>query len=99
MHRSTERILTSHVGSLIRPAHLRKLYAEAAAGGEQPKRAYADALRTAVADVGRRQSEGGVDIVSDGEFGKSSWAAYVLERITGFEQPPGRLTPVTWLGS
>jgi 5-methyltetrahydropteroyltriglutamate--homocysteine methyltransferase len=99
MQRSTERILTSHVGSLIRPARLRELGAEAATGSDDDKRAYADALKNAVADVVQRQAEAGVDIVSDGEFGKSSWAAYVLERITGFEQQPGRLTPVAWLGS
>jgi 5-methyltetrahydropteroyltriglutamate--homocysteine methyltransferase len=99
MQRSTERILTSHVGSLIRPTDLRELGAKAATGSEQDKRAYADRLKTAVADVVQRQARAGVDVVSDGEFGKSSWAAYVLERITGFERQPGRLTPLTWLGS
>ena len=44
------------------------------------------------------QVEAGIDIVNDGEFGKSSWANYVLERITGFEPRPQTLRPVYWLG-
>jgi len=99
MHRSTHRILTSHVGSLIRPLDLLELGEAAATGSDTDRRAYAEALRSAVADVVQRQAQAGVDVISDGEFGKSSWAAYVLERITGFERQPGRLTPLAWLGS
>jgi 5-methyltetrahydropteroyltriglutamate--homocysteine methyltransferase len=45
----------------------------------------------------RRQIEAGVDIVNDGEYGKSSWANYVLERLTGFEARPDRCsTPSGW---
>jgi len=81
---STERILTTHVGALQRPTELtRALVAardDAAAASEQ--------LRNAVADVVRTQAEVGIDIVDDGEYGKSIWQWYVTERLTGFERRP-----------
>ena len=46
----------------------------------------------------KKQAAIGLDIVSDGEFGKSSWSNYVLDRITGFEIRPHQLRPVQWLG-
>jgi 5-methyltetrahydropteroyltriglutamate--homocysteine methyltransferase len=51
-----------------------------------------------VAEVVRKQAEAGLDVINDGEFGKSSWAAYVLERISGFELRPDRPIPLNWLG-
>ena len=97
MKRSDERILTTHVGSLIRPPELLKLAAAARESpAEQPK--YDDALRQATADVVKRQAEAGVDIVNDGEYGKSSWANYVLARLTGFEPRPDKLYEAVWLG-
>lgn len=59
---------------------------------------YAERLRKAVADVVRRQIEAGIDIVNDGEFGKDSWATYVLGRISGFELRPDQIRAVEWLG-
>ena len=59
---------------------------------------YETVLREAVIEVVRQQAEAGIDIVSDGEFGKSSWAAYVLERITGFELQRERNRPVELAG-
>ena len=92
MKRSSERILTTFVGSLIRPPELREFFS----GKEAPdKQKYAETLRSSVADAVRRQAEVGLDVVSDGEFGKSNWASYILDRVTGFElrpAPPG--TPV-----
>src|SRR5215469_8903215 len=112
MQRSEKRILTTHVGSLIRPKELLELTQTPVEGGqvsrvsrgleyarEPDDPAYRDVLGAAVKDVVRRQAEAGVDVVSDGEFGKSSWAAYILERITGFEKQPNRLSPLSWLGS
>ncbi len=55
-------------------------------------------LARAVADVVRRQREVGVDIVNDGEFGKSSWASYILQRISGFEIREDVRMPLRWLG-
>lgn len=97
MKRSEHRILTTHVGSLIRPQELRDLAAAASASPEN-KQKYEEGLRKAVADVVQRQAKAGIDIVSDGEFGKSSWANYILERVTGFEHRPEQLHPVHWLG-
>jgi 5-methyltetrahydropteroyltriglutamate--homocysteine methyltransferase len=97
MKRSENRILTTHVGSLIRPQRLRDL-AEAAHESPQAKQSYEDYLGESVADVVKMQAKAGIDIVDDGEYGKSSWSNYILERITGFEHRPEQLRPVFWLG-
>ncbi|MGH2588390.1 MAG: methionine synthase, partial [Dehalococcoidia bacterium] len=98
MQRSTDRILTTHVGSLIRPPKLLEFATAKQQGEAIDEQAYEECLRIAVAEVVRRQAEAGIDIVNDGEFGKSSWAAYVLERITGFEIRPEQKVPLVWLG-
>lgn len=86
MKRSTHRFLTTHVGSLIRPESIRG-FGQAAARGERiDRQAYEATLRSEVAEVVREQAQCGVDVVSDGEFGKSGWTDYIFERITGFEQ-------------
>ena len=89
MHRSTDRILTTHVGSLIRPPEVRA-FLRARANGEQPDEAiYQGQLSTAVAKIVAQQVAAGVDVVSDGEFGKAiSWSQYALERLSGFERKP-----------
>ena len=97
MKRSENRILTTHVGSIPRPPQLRQL-AEAAQQSPQNKQQFEAALRESVAEVVKTQAKVGIDIVNDGEFGKSSWANYVLERITGFERRPNELRPIYWLG-
>ena len=92
MKRSSERILTTFVGSLIRPPELRELISAKEPTNRQK---YTDTLRASVAEAVRKQAEVGLDVVSDGEFGKSNWASYILDRVTGFElrpAPPG--TPV-----
>jgi 5-methyltetrahydropteroyltriglutamate--homocysteine methyltransferase len=83
------RILTSHVGSLIRPAELLALL-EAQRDGRAADGAALEAARAqAVREVVRRQAETGIDIVNDGEFGKNlSWSRYILERLAGFEPRP-----------
>src|SRR5262252_7738545 len=89
MKRSTERILTTHVGSLIRPQPLQDFLRAKQAGRPFDQGTYAKCLSDAVAEVVRRQAQAGVDVVSDGEFGKSiSWSQYVLERLSGFERRP-----------
>jgi 5-methyltetrahydropteroyltriglutamate--homocysteine methyltransferase len=89
MKRSTERILTTHVGSLIRPQPLQEFLRAKQAGKPFDRGAYDRCLSDAVADVVRRQAEAGIDVISDGEFGKSiSWSQYVLERLSGFERRP-----------
>lgn len=96
MKRSEHRILTTHVGSLVRPKELREL----APPGEEPKdpAKYNAVLCEQTLDVVRKQAEIGVDIVSDGEYGKSSWSNYILKRISGFEIRPNQRRPVIWLG-
>jgi len=94
--RSDERILTTHVGSLIRPKELLDLGKQAQ--DDAGRKAYAQALKEATAQVVRRQAAAGIDIVNDGEYGKSSWANYVLERMSGFEHRPGQRHEAVWLG-
>jgi 5-methyltetrahydropteroyltriglutamate--homocysteine methyltransferase len=82
MKRSTERILTTFAGSLIRPPEVLALEPDA----DESTRT--KVLRTAVAEVVRKQVDVGVDVVSDGEFGKSSWFTYVMQRLGGYEVRP-----------
>src|SRR6202166_4376041 len=89
MKRSTERILTSHVGSLIRPPELIEFLRARQEGREVNEAAFAACLPGSVSAVVRQQAAAGVDVVSDGEFGKTiSWSQYALERLSGFERRP-----------
>jgi 5-methyltetrahydropteroyltriglutamate--homocysteine methyltransferase len=86
MKRSTNRILTTHVGSIIRPPKLTEMIQARQAGQRVDEGAYEQTLKDSVADVVKRQSQAGIDIVNDGEFGKSSsWSLYILKRLSGFE--------------
>jgi 5-methyltetrahydropteroyltriglutamate--homocysteine methyltransferase len=89
MKLSSDRILTTHVGSLIRPPELQEFLRAKQAHKPYDEVAYAKCLKGSVAEVVRKQAEVGVDVISDGEFGKSiSWSQYVLERLSGFERRP-----------
>jgi 5-methyltetrahydropteroyltriglutamate--homocysteine methyltransferase len=89
MKRSSNRILTTHVGSLIRPPQLLELARAQQNGEPVDERAYQQCLKDSVAEVVRRQAQAGIDIVNDGEFGKStSWSLYALKRVSGFELRP-----------
>ena len=91
MKRSSDRILTTHVGSLIRPPSLQEFLRAKQAGKPYDEAAYAKCLKDSVTEVVHKQAEVGVDVVSDGEFGKSiTWSQYVLERLSGFERRPIR---------
>jgi 5-methyltetrahydropteroyltriglutamate--homocysteine methyltransferase len=86
MQRSTDRILTTHVGSLIRPQALQEIMRAKQGGSSYDEAAYQACLKQSVADVVHRQAETCVDVISDGEFGKAiSWNQYVVERLSGFE--------------
>lgn len=84
MKHSTERILTTHVGSLPRPPELLDITMAKVTGQPYDKNQWAEKVRVAVMDVVRRQAEAGVDIVNDGELSKPNWVAYVNERLSGF---------------
>ena len=89
MKRSSNRILTTHVGSLIRPPRLLELARAQQNGEPVDARAYEQCLKDSVAEVVRRQAQAGIDIVNDGEFGKStSWSLYALKRVSGFRTAP-----------
>src|ERR1700756_4522702 len=89
MKRSSDRILTTHVGSLIRPEPLQAFLRAKQAGEAFAAKAYETCLTQSVGVIVRRQAEAGIDVVSDGEFGKSiSWSQYALERLSGFERRP-----------
>lgn len=92
-----DRILTTHVGSLIRPSNLVELSARAREDARLVPQ-YREEVAAATADVVRRQIACGIDIVNDGEFGKSSWANYVLDRVSGFEARPDSRFEAVWLG-
>jgi 5-methyltetrahydropteroyltriglutamate--homocysteine methyltransferase len=90
MKRSTNRILSTHVGSLIRPPQLAEAI-QARQNGHMEEAAYQQCLRDSVADVVKRQLQAGVDVINDGEFGKStSWSLYILKRLSGFEMRPAK---------
>lgn len=93
MKTSTERILTTHVGSLPRPLDV-TTGIFALERGEPVDAAEHDAvIRRAVSDVVARQVESGVDVVSDGEMDKISYATYIKYRISGFEGDSPRTPP------
>ena len=85
MNRSTDRILTTHCGSLARSKELLDLMKAKVNGEPYDESSYAERTRSAVAEVVRKQAESGVDIVTDGEQGKPGFFAYVRERLAGFE--------------
>src|SRR3989442_11897807 len=88
MKLSTERILTTHVGSLARPPGLFDMLAARASGQPYDAVAFETGVRQAIADVVRRQAELGIDIIDDGEQGKPGFVAYISERLAGFEAQP-----------
>jgi len=85
MQRSTERILTTHVGSLPRPPDLLASMRARARGEPGDPQAYAARVRAAVGEIVGKQVELGVDVVDDGEMGKPGFIHYVNERLAGFE--------------
>jgi 5-methyltetrahydropteroyltriglutamate--homocysteine methyltransferase len=96
VHRSETRFLTTHTGSLIRPE---TLVTEPARDADAATRAtYERILEAEVTQVVARQAETGLDVVNDGEFGKSGWSGYALARVTGFEVRKDQLKPLDWLG-
>jgi 5-methyltetrahydropteroyltriglutamate--homocysteine methyltransferase len=89
MQHSVDRILTSHVGSLIRPQQIQDFLRAHQKGEAVDQAAWDRCLAASVEEVVRQQADAGVDVVSDGEFGKAiSWSQYALERLSGFARRP-----------
>jgi len=84
MKTSTTRILTTHVGSLPRPESIKALLRARLSGQTLDEAQLAARVTEAVAEVVHQQAEVGLDVISDGEMGKTSFLAYAEERLTGF---------------
>ncbi len=96
MRRSTERILTTHVGSLVRPPDVLEDILKKVAGKPVDEAAFQAKVRKGVAEVVRKQAEIGVDIPSDGEFSKPTFTSYVAERLSGLGSTPQSAKPYTY---
>ena len=88
LQQNTDRIQTTHIGSLPRPHRLLDAMKAKYAGQPYDEKAYGEALRKAVGEVVRKQVECGIDIVTDGEFSKPGFFTYIRERLEGFESRP-----------
>jgi len=89
MARTTDRILTTHVGSLVRPPKLVEFFRSIEDGKPYDEAAYERCLTESIAEVVRQQADVGVDIVSDGEFSKGvNWAFYIHKRLGGISVRP-----------
>jgi len=85
MKTSTERILTTHVGSMPRPQYVvDQLFAQDQGAAYDPAE-FDRVMRRAVREVAEKQVQAGVDVISDGEMSKISYATYIRHRLTGFE--------------
>lgn len=96
MKRSTDRILTSHAGSLVRPLDLLELMQDKINGRSYDEAAWAARTKSAVAEIVKQQVDAGIDIPSDGELSKPMFSDYVADRLSGFEGEntgPGFVNP------
>jgi len=93
MKLSTDRILTTHVGSLPRSQDVVDLLFAQDRDESIDERIFNETMRRAAADLVREQVEAGIDVVSDGETSKISYATYIRHRLTGFEGDSPRPTP------
>jgi 5-methyltetrahydropteroyltriglutamate--homocysteine methyltransferase len=86
MKRSTDRILTTHTGSLPRPADLMALLNARELDAGYDKAEFARRVRRAIADIAGRQAKCGLDVIGDGEHSKVNWMAYARARLAGLEE-------------
>ena len=93
MKLGTERVLTTHVGSLPRPAAVSDMLLARENGTLTDQGAFDACMRGAVKEVVRRQVEAGIDIVSDGEMSKIGYSTYVKDRLDGFSGDSPRRVP------
>jgi 5-methyltetrahydropteroyltriglutamate--homocysteine methyltransferase len=88
MHRSTDRILTTHTGSLHRPPDLEELFRKKLAGEPYDEKVFAERLRGSVAEIVQKQVDIGIDVIDDGEFSKVDFFSYAKYRLDGIEARP-----------
>lgn len=86
MKRSSTRILTTHAGSLVRPPEIVEAMIRDHLRERVDEGAFERDLDAAVSSVVCKQAEIGIDVIDDGEFGKSSWIAYLADRLEGMER-------------
>jgi 5-methyltetrahydropteroyltriglutamate--homocysteine methyltransferase len=86
MKYSTDRILTTHAGALPQPNDLKQMHIAKDSGRPLNEDAFAQRVRSAVAEVVRKQIACGLDVINDGEVGKSSFSRYARDRLTGFTE-------------
>lgn len=97
MQYSSDRVLATHVGSLARPHDLLETMREKEHGRPYNPATFSQQVTEAVADVVRHQADAGLDVVTDGEQGKVSFATYVQDRLAGFSSTEGEtLLPSSW---
>src|SRR5580693_2784838 len=82
---STDRIVTTHVGSLVKPQPIREALAAQQAGTPYDEESFPSQLADAVTEVVSEQVGAGIDVPSDGEFSKAHWVWYVTDRLNGVE--------------
>ena len=85
MKRSTNRILTSHVGSLVRPQDMLDMLRARSHGQPYDQAVWDARLRQAVTEVVHQQADAGIDVINDGELSKPMFADYIADRLNGFE--------------
>ena len=97
MRTSTDRIVTTHVGSLARPEPLLDTMADKEHGRDHDRDLFERQVTEAVRDVVAMQVDAGIDVVTDGEMGKASFFTYVRDRLDGFASEPGEpVLPDSW---
>ena len=96
MKHSTHRILTTHVGSLPRPPDLLAMTVAKEQGAPFDAERYASRIKSAVAEVVKKQAEAGIDVVADGEMGRFGFIPYVNDRLAGIEARPNPGGEGTW---
>src|SRR5664279_3276390 len=99
MKHSADRILTTHVGSLPRPAELHAMSVARREGQKIDDAAFDACVRKAVSDIVRKQAELRIDVVDDGEMSKPSFITYINERLAGFEPDSSHRNQSPWAGS
>ena len=96
MKHSTHRILTTHVGSLPRPPDLLAMTVAKEKGAPFDAERYVSRVKSAVAEVVKKQAEAGIDVVADGEMGRFGFIPYVNDRLAGIEPRPNPGGEGTW---